>query len=421
MNYISIILIFFICFYSAKFYPGVTLSYILFFQSFNKLLFEEIGFVQYRYVGLALLIIAVLVYNFNERAVNENIKRVSVSKISWGYCLICLYYLIVVVTGASSEEMNFIQSFIFPGIILFIIGSVFVPDKKAYQELLIGIIFFSMATLASFYIFRDFEVLSVSDRDLLGEVTDFGRISQGRVAGHSLLLSLFLGIFFKNYYKYFALFTLIISAYWLSIAGTRGALVSLSLALSVYLILTKYKLFSAKRIFFFAIIFIPALIYLGIKESSLFVRTGDLLDPGYVHEMARYKRFIVFFQLLKDYPFLGLGPQGFKELFGRRPHNLVIEFVVDYGIIGTFSLLLIFVPSIKKVINLIKSKSNDFYIKAIALSWIYFATNSMFSGDFLQGNPQFLVFTAILITVSQRYSSGYRLSSQEMVKKHVRN
>ena len=415
MNYICIVIIFFVCFYSAKFYPGVTLSYILFSQSLNKLLFEEIGFVQFRYGGLALLIIFVFLYAFNERAVNENIKKVLSSKIFWGYCLLYLYYAIVIVSGASPEETKFIRSFMFPGLILFIIGSVFILNKKIYQELLFGIILFSMATLAALYIFRDFGVLLISDRDLLGEVTDFGRIAQGRIAGHALLLCLFLGMFVKNYYKYFALLALILSAYWLSLAGTRGALVSLILSLFAYLILTKYKFFSAKKILLYVLVLIPVLIYLGIQDSSLFVRTNELLDPDYVQGMARYKRYMDFIDLLKTYPILGLGPEGFKELFGRRPHNLVIEFVIDYGIIGFFSMLLIFIPCIKITINIIKSKTDDFYIKAIALSWIYFATNSMFSGDFIQGNPQLLVFTAILITVSHRYSLSPRLPSPEGV------
>ena len=88
----------------------------------------------------------------------------------------------------------------------------------------------------------------------------------------------------------------------------------------------------------------------------------------------------------------------------KYPHNIIIEFVLMYGIIGIISFILIFSNSLKITISNIRaSKQNiyiNIYIKALALAWIFYAISAMTSGSFISGNSEFFIFSAILISIN---------------------
>ena len=83
----------------------------------------------------------------------------------------------------------------------------------------------------------------------------------------------------------------------------------------------------------------------------------------------------------------------------RYAHNIILEMTLEYGLVGAFSLLLIFIPCIVGSISIIRDNISSIYLKSIALAWIYYATNSMFSGNII-GNINLFTFSAILRSIN---------------------
>ena len=83
---------------------------------------------------------------------------------------------------------------------------------------------------------------------------------------------------------------------------------------------------------------------------------------------------------------------------GRYAHNIIMEMTIEYGLVGAFSLLLIFIPCIIGSISIIRDNIFSIYLKSIALAWIYYATNAMFSGNII-GNINLFTLSGIMIGI----------------------
>jgi len=88
----------------------------------------------------------------------------------------------------------------------------------------------------------------------------------------------------------------------------------------------------------------------------------------------------------------GTGTGNFGYLMHHRderayPHNIVAELYFENGIIALIILVLIYISIIKEYTLIFKSKK----LRMLFALFIYFALNSMFSGD-LFGNEYFFIF-----------------------------
>ena len=139
---------------------------------------------------------------------------------------------------------------------------------------------------------------------------------------------------------------------------------------------------------------------MGLEQSPLFTRSTALFQPDAIESMSRYGRWQIFFNIFDQSIVKGLGPGGWGKyvMIGayRYPHNILIEFVIEYGLIGIISFLLIFLGGIRVCVEIMRDLNRNFYTKAIALSWIFYATSSMFSGSFIQGDAVFFAITGII-------------------------
>ena len=403
MDYLLFGLVIFICVYSTKKRPAITLAYLCFFQILNKLLFYEIGFTDYRYVTTILFL--PLIYFFHRRKMKSSliISNFIKNKITWGYLLLVMYMVYYAVYIASQYEIDFIKSFLFPGIILFVIASVFFYYEEMYKNLFYGIIIFSIITFVAIISLKaggtkDYYI----EREFVGEATSISTITQGRMAGLFAVFSLLMIQFKKGIGKYTGIAFIVLSLTWLGLTGTRGALVSLLLTMIFYLFLTKQKILSVRKLLIYSVFAIPILVYIGFVESPLIVRASELLELESIQGMKRYYRYILYWEYIKDNFIYGLGPAGWSKHImiggGRYAHNIIMEMTIEYGLVGAFSLLLIFIPCIIGSISIIRDNIFSIYLKSIALAWIYYATNAMFSGNII-GNINLFTLSGIMIGI----------------------
>ena len=78
-------------------------------------------------------------------------------------------------------------------------------------------------------------------------------------------------------------------------------------------------------------------------------RTGQSLFDG----SGRIEGYISGIKVFLDHMMMGLGPgtSNYKNQVGRAiPHNMIIQFLAQFGIIGSFILFLGFIPTVRRII-----------------------------------------------------------------------
>lgn len=428
MNFLFFSIVISICFYAILKRPGIFLAYMLFFQTLNKEIFELVGLDDLRYITTVLFFPILVLLHYKKMDFKSAISNFRKNKITLGYLLLTMYIIFYGYHIGSQYEIDYIKLFLFPGTILFIVGYLSFFNNKMYVDLFYGILIFAFLVLVSIFLFN---ISSTQDyfveREMIGETTGLSPITQGRMAG-LLIIFLMLIIQYKNkkIVKNVAAFLLIIAIYWLTLSGTRGALVSLFATIFFYINYTIQKKTILKNLLLSGIIIIPVLFYLGIAENLLFPRIGELFEPGALQSMRRYNRLILFFDFLPDNFIFGLGPGGWGKqvmvsLYSfRYPHNIIIEFILDYGIIGAISFSLIFFTSFKLAVSIVKYNKNNMYLISIALAWVFYMSNAMFSGSFTSGNYNVFTWSAILSGL-YLYGINTKITSKKIAAATISN
>ncbi len=406
MVYIIFIAIISILLYSVIKYPGLYLAYILLFQSFNQSIFQELGLSAFRYSTFILLFPLFLLINYKKFRLPSQLGLFFSNKMTIGYFLITIYIVAYGLYLGTNYEFSYINSFLMPGVILFSIGGLFIYDESIVKQLFFGILIFAVLNFLFIEIVWGVSFIASIERRLLSDYLTMGVIWQARIAGLGILFSILLFISKKGLLRYFSVALLISFVFWISLTGTRGPVVSIFIAL-LFLFLfanTKFKLIglSYSSVLLLAIGFI--IINIGITETVLFERLPGIFDVDQIQSMKRYDRYFLFIDILPDHFLFGLGPGGWGKyvMIGdyRYPHNIIMEFMIEFGVVGTISFLLIFLSGFSTTLRIIKNNSNNVYLLAMALGWVYFASNSMFSGSFISGTGTFFVYTGILVGLS---------------------
>ena len=89
----------------------------------------------------------------------------------------------------------------------------------------------------------------------------------------------------------------------------------------------------------------------------------------------------------------------------RYPHNIAIEFLIEYGMVGALSFSLIAFTSIKKSVQFIRNIDVNYYLKSIVLGWIFYFIAVMFSGSLLS-NYEFFIYSGLIVGIS-RFNNEY--------------
>lgn len=411
MSLVFLVFIIIILLYSMLKNPGVFLAYILLFQSLNLNIFQEAGFTSIRYSTTLILLPFFLLLHHKKLFNKYNIINFTKHKITKGYLLLSLYIIVYSLYLGTTYEFDYLSSFLFPSFGLVIIAGLSFYDDRYIKNMYWGVIVFSLLSFIYLLLFKNFSNIDQINRSewMEHEIGFGGPIGQARIAG-ILLLNSFL--FIMNKQKtlvfYLILLVFIISTLWISRTGTRSPLIGIIIAVFCYFFFggkkVRKQLFNSK----FALMIIVGIIgivILEINQSLLFERTSLLFERGAIENMPRYERYILFIDNVTDNIIFGLGPGGWGKKFHPIvgvidvPHNMFIEYVIEYGIIGLISFFLIVVTGIINSIQVLKSNS-DIYKKSIVIGWLFYLINLMFSSSLVYGSLQFYIYSAILTSIS---------------------
>lgn len=383
----------FSCLFFCNKRPGFVLAYLLFFQNLNNILFTEVGLESYRYITSIIFLPIIIYKEISFNSVFTKILLLRKTLFFRGYFLLVLYMLIFSLILSTSYELLYLQKFLFPGFILCIVGGLIFLNPRIHKDFFNGILFFSLLTVIYLIITKGLG--SLSDRTFEGET--ISAITQGRIAGIMFIFSFMYTFNFKlkfRYEKIIGFILIFISIFWLFYTGTRGAALASLFSLIFYYFFTQEKLKKIWRILIILLMLLPFYEYFQFENSLLYNR---ILDTQNITQMIRYQRMEMFLKYLPDYFITGTGPGGWsKKIWGgefRYPHNIFMEFVIEFGLIGFISFVLTYLGGLKTTILIIKNGSQ--YKSAILLGWIFYAINVMFSGGFVQGNEIFFIYSAI--------------------------
>lgn len=207
--------------------------------------------------------------------------------------------------------------------------------------------------------------------------------------------------------------SLLIAMIWLLVfAGGRGPLVCMVGFIAIRLMLKSKK----NLILGVCLVIIAMVVVFNFERIVLFIaeQSGELgiqsglntyLKYGNVFsDSGRMDIYIYSFERFLEHPFLGYGILGDRVVLGEinrsYPHNLFLEFLLQYGIIITSFLVFIIARGCLKVIKLKKEKKNQY----ILFNMLFYSTGFailMFSSSYLI-HPEFFALLGILMRGESR-------------------
>lgn len=265
--------------------------------------------------------------------------------------------------------------------------------------------------LASIYFV--FLVLSIKKGDILSTTIGVRNIFPGidDSLGTYQNINMYIGLFAisclffflkrQKFYKVAALLMIILSIIGMFLIGARASVVALAVVLIIYRLNTKV----ARKSFLKITVFITAVVtasvfstYIGrfFQESITVNRFAVLFNKGDPTDRIRFfTEAIKIFLTNGQTVLFGAGTDSFS--IGLYPHNVFLELLCNYGIVGTT----FFVFPIAYVFIVRKRKIGSWYGNSVEenllfLFFIYFLVIYMFTGG-LRSSWMFIFFSFLLL------------------------
>lgn len=186
-------------------------------------------------------------------------------------------------------------------------------------------------------------------------------------------------------------------------SGSRGSLVSIVL---IFLISASKFLLNKRRIIILPVL---ALFAFGVvKIISANQNYGFAIDRvlsglSSSQDQSTQERFNLYkiaIQSFEDSPLFGKGIGSFSNAYGQYyyPHNIVLEILNDFGLIGIIVALLISIFTFKKCRKLLKA---DLKYHLIVFLFINCFTEFLFSGTYVVSNQLWMLISIIWVIKSE--------------------
>ncbi|MBQ9820966.1 MAG: hypothetical protein IJM58_02475 [Muribaculaceae bacterium] len=285
-------------------------------------------------------------------------------------------------------EFNFSINTLFPVFTL-----PFFLSSKELDEFVNSFLFWSILYLLIVVFAFNLDVHEIAiDRTLLEEATDsfVSTIPLSRYAGIAAIVSLSFFLFQdNNKLRTISIFSFLFSSFVLLVAGQRGSLIGFIIAF-VFLC---FKSESRFRIHLTIFAVLAVLLMISLFDFGIFNRMEQL--KGY-QQFDRYNDYFKVWSIFEKNNYLwGLGAKGYFFETGRSyPHNIILEHIVNYGILGLLSILTILVSCVKYCLFFLRKK-DCFAEVTICACWLLLAFSVMVSGG-MNGNKIFYLFSALL-------------------------
>ena len=301
----------------------------------------------------------------------------------------------------NSAQFGFYSRVLFP----FLLLPLMVPDRYSKHEMIHAIPFWGIIYLIVFLLSFDISSLVFSDRTQLREKTDgiTGSITLSRILAITIIASFIRLIATEKSQKsQQTIYTLLCLLFCLLllIAGQRGTLIGLGIALAVLMIRQEWRHHTFTIAALATIGVLIAVTFIDFSQFEIFRRFSEFQN---IESFKRYEDYGKVWDIFKDNDFLwGLGSKGYMFKTGRFwPHNIILEHISDYGLAGLICILILLTFCIKYAITLIRRSEYDSDL-AIASSWIVLCFSAMISSSMLNLSL-FYAFTGLLVLTYQDF------------------
>ncbi len=145
----------------------------------------------------------------------------------------------------------------------------------------------------------------------------------------------------------------------------------------------------------------------GVKSYAI----SSLLDGSFAQSSARQKLWDYYFMLIKDKPFSGYGVLGGWISAEQHPHNMLIEFVLAFGLLfGS----IVSLSSLMLFLRFVKTDGTILSELMLILSACIFTLFTV-SGDWLE-NPMFFLFIFLAIQIVIGKNKGSVISKSKWMQ-----
>lgn len=294
----------------------------------------------------------------------------------------------------SIDFTDFYRSLLLYNFIPFFIGLYLINSKDHIKDFVFSINLWGILYIIFVFIYTNFSNINYLDRLTFVDETGFDTIATSRTGAIILISSLFMIKTKKLLLLNIPI--LISSAFLLLVTGQRGTLLGISFGVVLYFIFSKY---SNLKNLLYKLAIITAVIavfsFIDLNRFEVFNRFSELKD---YESFERYQDYFEVWQIFESNSFVyGEGSLGYYFLTARvYPHNIVLEAIVDYGLIGFVSIIIIIIFGLIYSLRLIRFSEDDFNNQVVAYIWIMLLISVLVSGSFAS-NSIFFIFTGILV------------------------
>ena len=330
------------------------------------------------------------------------------ASVLFGYIMISIIFLCIYGIGAVLFHLDPIsirygRAFLAMACPSFIIGVICSDDMHREYLGTIMVKFIPIATLLLLY--NMMRQLDVGYMESLGGMN---RLGTGYYAAQLLAVTLCLlhmkrekrqmvkvGYLHSSFQRLILLLLLFVQILVVLFSASRGPVIAMTFLLLYFLVLlsgdnswkklTKVVSFGVIMFLIYRTLAVPSLPHftnsVGRIATILRISSGDDISTG---RIFMYRKGIDMF-LRK--PLFGNGPQAFaiKSGYDIYPHNIFVELLCDYGIVGTILWMLLFLYVFAKYV---KNKETDWVVSLVFSIALVVAVELMFSGTFTY-NAQF--------------------------------
>lgn len=375
---------------------GIILSFFVVFPSIFSFLLNESGIegfsLFFRYAFFVLLILSSFKIWRHQKLLNFNSYFTSLLLLTSSMLLFNQFSS----NGDNVEVAIFQQSFFlyvfFPVIVVLLV----LRNQKAISEFIISIPYWGMLYALIFILFFELDRIDLMNRITFVETTGFDTIAASRIFGLSFIISI-VSLFKpgKRIYQSFLFSVLVLfNIVFLLIVGQRGTILGVFFGMTVFVLYTVRK----ENIPYYVLIIMTifSVFYFKIIDLTQFEVFQRFYHLKYYQEYERYADYANVWKIFKEnWYFFGEGSWGYRFLTGRvYPHNIILECISDYGLIGFISILSIVTYSVYCSFKIMKN-NDDAIGKVIVATWLVLLSSVFVSGN-LNSNAIFFIYTSML-------------------------
>lgn len=315
--------------------------------------------------------------------------------------LLLVFFIFIELLSYQFRVFNFYDFNKIKNFFLIILVSMFIASYYSIRPLALNELSKSLALFAFFISILMFIIFKGNTSvDRLGQ-EGANPIWIARIAGISILYS-FLMLYWKNRNFIFYIIMCIVSCFVMFLASSRGPLISTVLCIFLFLIFNEkvtFKVFF--KYFKYFILILVSLFFMPAKFTDRFTRlvSGNFDN----NDLSRFELLNLAGQLFSEQIFgRGIGSFSLYSYF-PYPHNLIMEYAVELGIIFLLLFFSLVVFVYIKCLKLLKKQENKGIIFLILVMFFSFF-NSMFSGDMISPKEFYISFFTLLL-ISLRVNS----------------